>query len=129
MKVRYFALIAFVMLIVGSNYTFARILERQPGSMTLKFHEPHDVIDMYFKAVSRGELIVFNQTLDKSMLKPVQVEYVYKLNSVIPIVKVYSELKQPMSVPAVESCRIHGVSATLDTDGRIIETKVHILPE
>ncbi len=129
MKVRYFALLAFVMVIVSSNYTFAHLLERQPGSITLKFHEPHEVIDMYFKAVSRGELIVFNQTLDKSMLKPVQVEYVYKLDSLIPIVKVYSELKQPMSVPAVESFRIHGVSAILDTDGRIIETKVHVLPE
>lgn len=129
MKVRYFALIAFVMVIVDSNYTYAHILERQPDSITLKFHEPHDVIDMYFKAVSRGELIVFNQKLDKSMLKPIQVEYVYKLDSVIPIVKVYSELKQPMPVPAVESFRDHGVSAILDTDGRIIETKVHIMPE
>lgn len=129
MKVRYFALIVFVMVIVDSNYTYAHILERQPDSITLKFHEPHDVIDMYFKAVSRGELIVFNQKLDKSMLKPIQVEYVYKLDSVIPIVKVYSELKQPMSVPAVESFRVYGVSAILDTDGRIIETKVHIMPE
>jgi|LGOV01.1.fsa_nt_gb hypothetical protein len=129
MKVRYFALLAFVIFIVGSNYTFALILESSPGSIKKKFHDPHEVIETYFKAVSRGELVVLDRKLDKSMLIPVRVEYVYELNSAIPIVKVYSELKQPMSVPTLECCMISGVSAILDADGHIIETEVHILQE
>lgn len=129
MKVRYFALLTFVIFIAGSNYTFAHILEPSSGSIKQKFHEPHEVIEMYFKAVSRGELVVLERKLDKSMLTPVRVEYVYELNSAIQIVKVYSELKQPMSVPSLEHCRISGVSAILDADGHIIEIEVHILPE
>lgn len=129
MKVRYFALFAFVMVVTGSDYTFAHVLERPAGPVSQEFHEPHEVIEMYFKAVSRGELIVFDRKLDKSMLIPVRVEYVYELNSTIPRVKVYSELKQPMSVPAQEGCKVRGVSAIIDTEGRIIEIEAHVWPE
>ena len=129
MKARYFSLLAFVMVMVGSNYSFAYIIERPPAPMKQQLHEPHKVVELYLKAVSRGELIVFERKLDRSMLIPVRVEYVYELNSAMPTVKVYSELKEPMSVPVLENSRIRGVSAIVDADGHIIETGAHILPE
>ncbi len=63
MKVRYFALLAFVIVIAGSGYTFAHVLERPPDPIKPEFSEPHEVIVIYFKAVNRGELKVFDRTL------------------------------------------------------------------
>lgn len=126
MKIRYYALLALGLFIAGSNYTFAHVLERSPGPIKLDFSKPHEVVDIYLKAVNRGELIVFDRKLDESMIAPVRVEHVYDINSAISSVIVYSELKQPMPVPIQENCSVRGVSATLDTDGHIIEVKVHI---
>jgi hypothetical protein len=124
MKLRYCVLLALGLFIAGCNYTFAYALERTPGPVKPDFSEPHEIVDIYLKAVSRGELIVFDRKLDKSMITPVRVEYIYDINSTISSVTVYSELKQP--IPAPENCSVRGVSATLDSDGHIIEVKAHI---
>ena len=129
MKVRCLSLLAFVMVMAGSSYTFANVSEHLPGQLKPEFHAPHEVIEIYFKAVNRGELIVFDRKLEKSMLIPVRVEYVYELSSVIPLVKVYSKLKEPLSVPGQESCKLLGVSAILNDEGSIIETEAHIWSE
>lgn len=126
MKIRYFALLALGMVIAGDNYTFAHVLERPTVPIKSNFFEPYEVVDIYLNAVSRGELIVFDRKLDKSMITPVRVEYIYEINSAISSVIVYSELKQPIPVPIQENCSVRGVSATLDTDGHIIEVKAHI---
>ena len=128
-RVSHFAMLAFVMVVAGSSGTFAHVVERPLGRIKSQFHEPHEVIEIYFQAVGRGELVVFDRKLNKSMLIPVSVEYVYELSSATPRVKVYSKLKQPMLVPGQENCKIRGVSAILDADGRIIETEAHIWPE
>ena len=129
MKVRFFALFVFVIVSIGSNFAFAHVLERPPGPIKPEFKEPHKVIEIYLNAVSRGELTVLDQTLDKSMLIPIRVEYVYDLNSAIPRVKVYSELKQPIPIPVQDSLKLHGISASLDAYGHIIEIEAHIRPE
>ena len=126
MKIRYYVLLALGLFIAGSNYTFAHVLEGSPGSIKPDFSGPHEVVNIYLKAVSRGELIVFDQKLDKSMITPIRVEHVYDINSATSSVIVYSELKQPIPVPIQENCSVRGVSATLDTDGHIIEVKAHI---
>lgn len=126
MKLRFCVLLALGLFITGCNYSFAYTLERTPGPVKPGFSEPHEVVDIYLKAVSRGELIVFDRKLNESMITPVRVEYIYDINSAISSVTVYSELKQPMPVPAQESCSVRGVSATLDINGHIIEVKAHI---
>ena len=125
-KLRYCVLFALGLFIAACNYTFAYTSERTPGSFKPDFPEPHEVVDIFLKAVSRGELIVFDRKLDKSMITPVRVEHVYDINSAVSSVIVYSELKQPMPVPIEENCSVRGVSATLDAGGHIIEVKAHI---
>lgn len=129
MKPRYFTLLYFIVSITLSDLTFAHVLELPPGTAKHKFYAPHKVIDMFFKAVDRGELIVFDKKIDKSMLIPIQVEYVYELNSAVPKIKVYSDFKKPFPVQGQRNCKIRGVSATLDEEGLIIETETHIWPE
>lgn len=126
MKTGNFAILVFVLMSAGSQFSLAHISERPLGSIRPEFQEPHKVIDVYYQAVDRGELIVFDRTLNKSMITPVSVEYVYRLNSAIPKVKVYSELKQPISVPGDENCELRGVSSILNANGRIVETEAHI---
>jgi len=128
-RVSYFVIIAFVMFIAGSGDIFSRVVELPSDRIKSQFHEPYKVVERYFQAVGRGELVVFDRKLNKSMLVPVEVEYVYKLYSAIPRIKVYSELKEPMPVPGQENYKLRGVSAILDDDGQIIETEAHIWPD
>lgn len=83
------------------------------------------VIDVFFAAVDRGEVIIINQYIDRSMLKPEHVEYLYTMNSKLPSVKVYSTLEQSISYPGINDLQISGVSAVLDLDGNIIEIIYH----
>ncbi|MDZ7663563.1 hypothetical protein [Thiohalophilus sp.] len=94
-----------------------------------EFDEPREIVRIYLKAVKRGELVVFDQTLDASMLTPVRVEYVYELNNALPRVKVCAEFKQPMSVPGQTDCKARGVNAVLDDAGSIVEVEIHVWAE
>ena len=126
-KIGLCSLLVSVTIILGSASTYGYIVERQTGGIKPEFHEPQEVVELYLKAVGRGELVVFDRMLNKSMLVPVSVEYVYELNSLTPRIKVYSKLKQPIPVPGQKDCELRAVSATLDADGHIIATEAHII--
>jgi hypothetical protein len=91
-----------------------------------KFLDPHAIVATYLKAVDRGELIVFDRRLDRSMVAPRRVEYVFEIDSRTPTVKVYADLLQPMAVPHDETCEVRAVSALLDASGKIVETEAHV---
>ena len=129
MRASFFAKLTFFVLVACGAYAFAHVVEGPLGQIEPQFREPREIVEMYFQAVDRGELVVFDRKLNKSMLRPISVEYVYELKSDTPRIKVYSELKQPIPMPGQESCKLRGVSAILDAAGRIIETEAHIWPE
>lgn len=123
---------AFIVLIISmvgsamSGQAYAHITGIPEHTVEHEFAEPREIVQVYLKAVERGELVVFDQTLDASMLIPVRVEYVYELNNPTPRVKVYAELKQPIAVPGQTDCRARGVSAVLDDAGSIVEVEIHV---
>lgn len=86
---------------------------------------PDPIVDRYLEAVDRGELAIFGKTLDRSMIVPTRIEYVYDLFSRTTRIKVYSNLKEPLAVPGQSNCRILGVSAAMD-DGHITEVESHV---
>ena len=88
-----------------------------------KFEE---VVEVFLIAVDRGELIVFDKTISRSMLDPVQVKYVYTFNDNDPSISVFSLLKQPLKIPGVDDCSAGGIEVILDVDGTIIDSSVHI---
>lgn len=109
-----------------SGQAFAHVTGMSPHPVDHEFDEPHEIVRIYLKAVKRGELVVFEQTLDVSMLIPVRVEYVYELTNTVPRVKIYSELKPSIPVPGQTDCQVHGVSAVLDDAGNIVEVEIHV---
>ena len=117
------------MLAIPSGPAFAHITEQHhiPGQPA--FTEPREVVRIFLKAVDRGELMVFDQRLDRSVIIPVRVDYAYELDSNTARMKVYSELKHPMPVPGHPNCTLRGVSATLDSYGHITETAAHVWPD
>ena len=129
MKTVYSSLLILIMLLVSNPAPLAHNLDRPHGDIKPEFQEPRKVIEVYLKAVERGELTVFNQVLGKAMLTPLHVEYVYALDSATPLIKVYSMLKQPIFVVGQENCKVRGVSSTLDSEGRIVSSEAHIWPE
>ncbi len=90
-----------------------------------RMEDPGDLVDRFLQAVDRGELKVFGQTIDRPMLVPVRVEYVYELADRAMRIKVYSNLTAPLPVPGQDDCRILGVSAVME-DGSITEIESHV---
>jgi len=85
-----------------------------------------EVVDIFLIAVDRGELVVFDNTIWRNMLDPVQVKYVYTFNEDEPSISIYSLLKQPINIPGLDDCTAGGVEVFLDLDGTIIDSSVHI---
>lgn len=129
MKVDLCILLLFVTMILGNTSSHGFVVKAEPEAIKPAFHEPQEIIESYLRAVDRGEMVVFDTVLNKSMLVPVSVEYVYELDNPAPKIKVYSKLKQSMPVPGQQDCELRAVSAILDADGHIIETEAHIWTE
>ena len=79
-------------------------------------------------AVDRGELKVFGRTLDRSMIEPVSVEYLFELETGVSRIRIFSKIQTPISLPGIEGCKLYGISAVIGIDGRILETEAHLHP-
>lgn len=90
-----------------------------------RIEDPDQLVHRYLQAVDRGELEIFGQKLDRSMIVPARVEYVYELSSQTTRIKVHSNLKTPLPVPGRSDCRILGVSAVME-EGMITEIESHV---
>ena len=84
-----------------------------------------NVIDYFYKAVDRRELQVFGIVVDKTMITPVRVEFIFQIGDVDPRIEIYSELRQPIPIPKVEQLCIHGITAVMDLNGNIVDSVAH----
>lgn len=91
-----------------------------------KIRQPLAVVHEFMEAVNRGELIAFEITLTPDMITPERVDYSYALNSSTYSTMVYSSLKKPIPTKQLTGMEIYGISAVLNKDGVIIETRVHV---
>ena len=85
-----------------------------------------EVVDIFLVAVDRGELIVFDNTISRDILDPVQVKYIYSFNDDEPSISIYSLLKYPLKIPGVDDCTAGAIEVLLDIDGTIIDSSIHI---
>ncbi len=95
------------------------------NSTAPKIEDPDTVVQRYLAAVDRGELEIFGMKLDRSMLNPVRVEYVYDLSGRTTRIKIHSNLKEPLPVPGQHGCQILSVDAEME-DGHITEIESHV---
>ena len=126
MKRSNLVVLAVSVVIAYSIFSYASIYDQPTNIIKQENREPHKIIEIFYKAVDRGELIVFEQILDRTVLIPLRVEYVYELNGSKPTVKVYSEIKKPMPVGDHEGILLRGISAVIDSGGHIIEIRAHV---
>jgi hypothetical protein len=130
MSIKLFSLPLFLLITayMHSSVTFAAHLKSEPDLRTLNSHNPIKTLDVFYRAVNRGELIVFDKKIEKSLLIPMQVEYIYKFDGTKPLVKIYSELRYPVPIPQQTGIKLRGISAILDDTGHIIEVRAHVVP-
>ena len=88
--------------------------------------EPHAVLAAFQNAVDRGELMVFEQKLDRSMIAPRRIEYLFALEDLTLTVRVYADLRRPLAVPGRSDCEARAVAAILDAAGSIVDVEVHV---
>jgi hypothetical protein len=118
-----------VAVMVAGTPLLARLPDPAAGDAAPRAGEPHQALGTFLAAVDRGELQVFGRKLDRSMIVPQRIEYVYAIDSAIPVIKVYATLKAPIPAPEHKNCEVRAVSAVLDADDRIVDTEVHVWPK
>ena len=103
------------------------VIKEQIGTGGIPFPRINakSVFRVFLEAVDNGQLILFDMHIDRSMINPEHVEYIYTLENHVPTVKVYSTLTTSIPLPIMPDMQIVGVSAVLDREGRIIEAIVH----
>jgi hypothetical protein len=114
---------------ISGTLSYAHVLKGPHPSIRYEFTGPSKVIEIYLQAVDRGELLVFDKKIDRSVLIPRSVEYIYVIGYAKPRVKVYAELSRPLPLPGQDGYKIRAVSASLDTQGHIIKTEAHVWPD
>lgn len=131
MKIKW-QLLSLILLVVISTYIYAFLPESLPSDDKVDCNNPNSVIKLYFEAIDRGELKVFNKVITRSQLVPVNVVYEYKVNSGTPdinVYKVFSEFKEPIKFPAEfngDFPGVSGIKAIINPYGKIIETEIHV---
>jgi len=95
-----------------------------PGAPVLEM--PHDAVAVYLAAVDRGELRVFGRRLDRTMIEPELVEFVFDLVRKSAYVRIYSRVKVLLPVPEQTDFQIRGVSSIIGDEGNIIDTEAHV---
>ena len=83
------------------------------------------MVEVFKKAVERGELNLFEIIVAFSALEPLRVEYIYYVGEQQPTVKFYSQLKKPIPLSNIPDILIQGVSVIMGKDGRILEAIAH----
>ena len=122
-------LLSLLLIVIYSIHTYGNIFGQSQNIVNQEIHKPLEIIKIFYNAVDRGELVVFEQKLNKSMITPIRVEYVYELNGTLPTVNVYSEPKIPIPIRLHEGIKLRGISSIIDSDGRIIEIRAHVVQE
>jgi hypothetical protein len=110
---------------LDTTHASVQVPEYLLDSKRPKTDDPDTLVHGFLDAVDRGELIICGRRLDRSMIVPVHVEYVYELASRVTRVKIHSNLKEPMSVPDRPDCRVFSVGVVM-ADGKIIEIESHV---
>ncbi|MDH5599745.1 MAG: hypothetical protein OEY78_00445 [Gammaproteobacteria bacterium] len=129
MKTKFFLLLLFIGLFSHNLVAFAYYIEKPEQIIRKEHQDPFKILEIFFHAVKQGELIVLGKKIEKALLVPIQVEYIYKFDGSKPSVKVYSELKYPLAIPEHKGIRLMGVSAILNNNGDIIEIRAHVVPD
>lgn len=83
------------------------------------------VVRALLQSVEDGDLVLFDQLLERSTGKPDHVEYIYTTRDRLPTMAVYSALRTPIPFPMRPGVQIKGVSAVLHMNERIVDTVVH----
>jgi len=84
-----------------------------------------DIFSIFFRAVDLGQLQLFDKILTRDMLIPLKVEYIYTRDDLYPTVNVFSELREPISLPAMPDVYIVGVTGVMDVNGNIVDSIAH----
>ena len=106
--------------------TVEHVYQSPFDNSTAEILEPYQQLTRFLNAVDRGELTIYGQVIDQSMLQPRHVDYEYRFDTMTMSVKIYAKLMHPISVPELEQMRIIGVSVFLNLEGEIENVLVHV---
>jgi hypothetical protein len=80
------------------------------------------LIDVYYKAVDRGELRVFDMVIPRKHIKPVEITYSYDLRGYQNTVLVIAKTTKRIICPTSKHFYIDSITARLNDKGKIIES-------
>ena len=125
-----FKIVIFILLISGSGITISETDLSEDEVKKYRKLESHLILNLFLDAVARDGLVVFEQKITRSMIKPIQVAYIYDVEKDEMTISIYSKLISPIMIPHYEEkFYVDGVSVIVGKSGDIEIIKAHVLPQ
>jgi len=125
-----FKIVIFIFLISGSGISASETDLSEDEVKKNRKLESHLILNLFLDAVERDGLVVFEQKITRSMIKPIQVAYIYDVEKEEMAISIYSKLISPIMIPHYdEAFYVDGVSVIVGETGTIEIIKAHILPQ
>lgn len=114
--------LTFVLLLSFSSFVRGQETPRHPVIDTAR------LIEVFYEAVERGELMVFELKIDRSMIEPTEITYSYDLKGFQNTVLVIGNITKPVVCRYSKNFYIKSVTARLNDQGNIVEVMHDMIP-
>ena len=115
---------ALCILMAGMAHASVEVPEHLIDPTRPQFDAPERVVERFFSAVGRGELVLHGRQLDRSQTLPRRVEYRYDLAERTTQIKLFVDLTPPLPMPGGRF-RVMSVDVVMDGE-QIVEIESHI---
>jgi len=95
------------------------------NKIRLPYVDKKNIVDVFLSAVELNGLEALDVKIERQYLEPVQIEIVYEVGYVSPLVRVVSRINPPVPVPHIGQFFITKISVTMNLDGEIVDILVH----
>ena len=122
-------IVVFFLLISVSGITASETSSSEDEIKEHRKLESHLILNLFLDAIERDGLVVFEQKITRSMIKPAQVAYIYDIEKDELTISIYSKLKSPIMIPHYdEKFYVDAVSVVVGETGDVEIVKAHVLP-
>lgn len=98
---------------------------KDANKIRIPYIDKKNIVNVFLSAVELNGLEALDVKIEKQYLEPVQIEIVYEVGYVAPLIRVISRINPPVPVPHIGQLFITKISVTMNLDGEIVDVLVH----
>lgn len=123
-------LITLILLIVSFTVGVSRSFGEEESRYDIFYQNQmisHVIINQFFEQIDHGELVIFEKTITRNMIEPMQIAYLYSFGNEALTISIYSKLVERLNIPNFKEFVVEGISIDVDEFGDIKNVRSHVI--